>query len=119
MGAARGQLAHAKRFFAMVCAELKVQSCEPITYRHAPALTPLRMQTKPRRAQKYDSSWLKGSARQFSTRSSARRSPGEVELAEKFEVSRSAVREALVALDKEGTVIISPYKDAIVKPSGP
>ena len=41
---------------------------------------------------------------------------GEVELAEKFEVSRSPVREALVALDKEGTVIISPYKGAIVKP---
>ena len=41
---------------------------------------------------------------------------GEVEVAEKFEVSRSPVREALVALEKEGTVIISPYKGAIVKP---
>jgi DNA-binding GntR family transcriptional regulator len=41
---------------------------------------------------------------------------GELELAEKFEVSRSPVREALVALEKEGTVIISPYKGAIVKP---
>ena len=41
---------------------------------------------------------------------------GEVELAEKFEVSRSPVREALVALEKEGTVIIGPYKGAIVKP---
>ena len=41
---------------------------------------------------------------------------GEVELAEKFEVSRSPVREALVALEKEGTVIIGPYKCAIVKP---
>src|SRR5215469_15936020 len=40
----------------------------------------------------------------------------EVELAEKFEVSRQPVREALVALEKEGTVIISPYKGAIVKP---
>jgi DNA-binding GntR family transcriptional regulator len=41
---------------------------------------------------------------------------GEVELAEKFEVSRSPVREALVSLEKEGTVIISPYKGAIVRP---
>ena len=41
---------------------------------------------------------------------------GEVELAEKFEVSRSPVREALLALEKEGTVVISPYKGAIVKP---
>src|SRR6516164_2373172 len=41
---------------------------------------------------------------------------GEVKLVEKFEVSRSPVREALVALEKEGTVIISPYKGAIVKP---
>jgi DNA-binding GntR family transcriptional regulator len=40
----------------------------------------------------------------------------EVELAEKFEVSRSPVREALLALEKEGTVIISPYRGAIVKP---
>jgi DNA-binding GntR family transcriptional regulator len=41
---------------------------------------------------------------------------GEVELAEKFKVSRSPVREALVALEKEGTVVISPYKGGIVKP---
>ena len=41
---------------------------------------------------------------------------GEIELAEKFEVSRSPVREALVSLEKEGTVIISPYKGAIVRP---
>src|SRR6516164_9251487 len=41
---------------------------------------------------------------------------GELEVAEKFEVSRSPVREALVALEKEGTVIIGPYKGAIVKP---
>jgi DNA-binding GntR family transcriptional regulator len=40
----------------------------------------------------------------------------EVELAEKFEVSRSPVREALLALEKEGTVIISPYRGAMVKP---
>jgi len=37
-------------------------------------------------------------------------------VAEKFEVSRSPVREALVALEKAGTVIMSPYKGAIVKP---
>ena len=41
---------------------------------------------------------------------------GEIELAEKFDVSRSPVREALVSLEKEGTVIISPYKGAIVRP---
>jgi DNA-binding GntR family transcriptional regulator len=40
----------------------------------------------------------------------------EVELAEKFEVSRSPIREALLALEKEGTVVMSPYKGAIVKP---
>jgi len=40
----------------------------------------------------------------------------EVELSEKFEVSRSPVREALLALEKEGTAVISPYKGAIVKP---
>src|SRR6516165_11997168 len=41
---------------------------------------------------------------------------GEAELSEKFEVSRSPVREALLALEKEGTAVISPYKGAIVKP---
>jgi DNA-binding GntR family transcriptional regulator len=41
---------------------------------------------------------------------------GEVELAERFEVSRSPVREVLLALEKEGTVIMSPYKGVIVKP---
>jgi DNA-binding GntR family transcriptional regulator len=40
----------------------------------------------------------------------------EIDLAEKFEVSRQPVREALLALEKEGTVIMSPYKGAIVKP---
>ena len=35
---------------------------------------------------------------------------------EMFEVSRSPVREALFALEKEGTVIMEPYKGAIVKP---
>jgi DNA-binding FadR family transcriptional regulator len=33
-------------------------------------------------------------------------------LAEKFEVSRSPVREALLALEEEGTAIMSPYKGA-------
>src|SRR5215471_13589554 len=41
---------------------------------------------------------------------------GEVELAEKFKVSRSPVRETLLALEKEGTLVINPYRGAIVKP---
>jgi DNA-binding GntR family transcriptional regulator len=41
---------------------------------------------------------------------------GEVELAKKFAVSRSPVRETLLALEKEGTLIVSPYRGAIVKP---
>src|SRR5215469_18223807 len=41
---------------------------------------------------------------------------GEAELAKKFEVSRSPVRETLLALEKEGTLVISPYRGAIVKP---
>ena len=41
---------------------------------------------------------------------------GEAELAEKFEVSRSPVRETLLALEKEGTLLISPYRGAMVKP---
>ena len=40
----------------------------------------------------------------------------EVDLATRFGVSRSPVREALLALEKEGTVIMSPFKGAIVKP---
>ena len=40
----------------------------------------------------------------------------EVDLAKRFEVSRSPVWEALLALEKEGTVIMEPYKGAIVKP---
>src|SRR6516162_192129 len=41
---------------------------------------------------------------------------GEAELAEKFEISRSPVRETLLALEKEGTLVISPYRGAVVKP---
>ncbi|MBV9392072.1 MAG: GntR family transcriptional regulator [Verrucomicrobia bacterium] len=40
----------------------------------------------------------------------------EAELATRFQVSRSPVREALLALEKEGTVITEPYKGAAVKP---
>src|SRR5258708_18604663 len=43
----------------------------------------------------------------------------EQDLAERFNVSRSTVGEALLALEKEGTVIISPFKGAIVKPLSP
>ena len=43
----------------------------------------------------------------------------ESELGERFGVSRSPVREALLALEKEGTVIMEPYKGAIVKPLSP
>src|SRR5258707_9441851 len=43
----------------------------------------------------------------------------EAELVEKFEVSRSPVREGLLALEKEGTIVISPFKGAIVKPLSP
>jgi DNA-binding transcriptional regulator YhcF (GntR family) len=43
----------------------------------------------------------------------------EVELAEMFEASRSPVREALLALEKEGTVVMEPYRGAIVKPVSP
>src|SRR5258708_13459816 len=43
----------------------------------------------------------------------------EGELGEKLGVSRSPIREALLALEKEGTIIISPFKGAIVKPISP
>src|SRR6516165_4189290 len=43
----------------------------------------------------------------------------EVDLAKRFEVSRSPIREALQALEKEGTVISEPYKGAVVKPLSP
>jgi DNA-binding GntR family transcriptional regulator len=43
----------------------------------------------------------------------------EVELAEMFGVSRLPVREALLALEKEGSVIIAPFKGAILKPLSP
>ena len=38
-------------------------------------------------------------------------------LGEMFKVSRSPVREALLALESEGTVVMEPYKGAILKPS--
>src|SRR6516165_3718314 len=40
----------------------------------------------------------------------------EVDLAKRFQVSRSPVREALQLLEKEGTVITEPYKGAVIKP---
>ena len=43
----------------------------------------------------------------------------ESELGERFGVSRSPVREALLALEKEGTVIMEPYKGATLKPLSP
>jgi DNA-binding GntR family transcriptional regulator len=43
----------------------------------------------------------------------------EAELVKKFEVSRSPVREALLALEKEGTIVISPFRGATVKPLSP
>jgi DNA-binding GntR family transcriptional regulator len=36
-----------------------------------------------------------------------------------FKISRSPVREALFALESEGTVIMEPYKGAILKPLSP
>jgi DNA-binding GntR family transcriptional regulator len=39
----------------------------------------------------------------------------ELDLAKRFEVSRSPIREALQAFEKEGTVITEPYKGAVVK----
>jgi DNA-binding GntR family transcriptional regulator len=43
----------------------------------------------------------------------------EVELAQKFRMSRSPVREALQALVNEGTLTAAPYRRAIVKPLSP
>jgi DNA-binding GntR family transcriptional regulator len=43
----------------------------------------------------------------------------EKDLATRFEVSRSPIREALQALENEGTVTMEPYKGAIVKPLSP
>src|SRR5262245_19495322 len=40
----------------------------------------------------------------------------EGQLGKMFNVSRSPVREALLALEKEGTVVMEPYKGATVKP---
>src|SRR5258708_12059368 len=43
----------------------------------------------------------------------------EAELVEKFEVSRSPVREPLLALEKEASSIISPYNAPILRPLSP
>ena len=43
----------------------------------------------------------------------------EANLGERFKVSRSPVREALFALENEGTAVMVPYKGAIVKPLSP
>jgi len=43
----------------------------------------------------------------------------EEELGKMFNVSRSPVREALFALEKEGTVVMEPFKGATVKPLSP
>jgi DNA-binding GntR family transcriptional regulator len=43
----------------------------------------------------------------------------ELDLAKRFEVSRSPIREALQAFEKEGTVITEPYKGAVVKSLSP
>ena len=43
----------------------------------------------------------------------------ESDLGERFKVSRSPVREALFALENEGTAVMVPYKGAIVKPLSP
>jgi DNA-binding GntR family transcriptional regulator len=40
----------------------------------------------------------------------------EAELSEQFKVSRSPIREALLALEKEGSVVLLPYRGAIVTP---
>jgi DNA-binding GntR family transcriptional regulator len=43
----------------------------------------------------------------------------EEKVGKMFNVSRSPVREALFALEKEGTVVMEPYKAAILKPLSP
>ena len=43
----------------------------------------------------------------------------EEQLGEMFNVSRTPVREVLLALEKEGTVVMEPYKGAILKPLSP
>ena len=43
----------------------------------------------------------------------------ESALGEMFNVSRSPVREALFALESEGTVVMEPFKGAILKPLSP
>ena len=43
----------------------------------------------------------------------------EEQVGKMFKVSRSPVREALLALEKEGTVVMEPYKGATVKPLSP
>jgi DNA-binding GntR family transcriptional regulator len=43
----------------------------------------------------------------------------EGQLGEMFKVSRSPVREALLALEKEGTVVMEPFKGATVKALSP
>src|SRR5260221_13391853 len=43
----------------------------------------------------------------------------EAELVEQFEVSRSPIRESLLALENEGTIVISPFKAAISKRISP
>ena len=43
----------------------------------------------------------------------------EDQLGKMFNVSRTPAREALFALEKEGTVVMEPYKGAILKPLSP
>jgi DNA-binding GntR family transcriptional regulator len=43
----------------------------------------------------------------------------EEQVGKMFNVSRSPVREVLLALEKEGTVVMEPYKGASVKPLSP
>ena len=43
----------------------------------------------------------------------------EEQVGKMFNVSRSPVREVLLALEKEGTVFMEPYKGAILKPLSP